>query len=106
MYPNATEEFYGYATFNLTRRTGRGMPAGEAVGHLGATYGYQSIVAHFPVYNFTLAIATNIETDHQAQPAAALCYAFNGVAALLGGPSAAGCTFVDGGYYSGGCTCK
>eukprot|EP00438_Fugacium_kawagutii_P029155 Skav216174 [mRNA] locus=scaffold2249:58985:67689:+ [translate_table: standard] len=53
---------------------------GKGYGHLGATYGtwaavpelggYQSIVGFFPELNVSVAIATNIETDKQAGPAA------------------------------------
>lgn len=60
---------YGFATFNLS--DGYGVSAGKAknyntaYGHLGATYGYQSIVAYFPAADVSLAIASNIETDDQ-----------------------------------------
>ena len=44
MYNTSGLTGYGLATFNLTRRTGLHGPDGVAMGHLGATYGYQSIV--------------------------------------------------------------
>ena len=106
MVPKANESFYGFGTFNLSRRTGVGLPVGAAYGHLGATYGFQSIVAHFPHYNFTLTVASNIETDDQSQPAAGLCRAFNMARALVEGRPVPNCTYVDGGYYSGGCKCS
>jgi len=105
MVPKSNESFYGFGTFNLSHRTGVEMPKGTAYGHLGATYGFQSIVAHFPHYNFSLAIASNIETNFQSQPAAALCRAFNMARALLEKRPVPNCTYVDGSYYSGGCKC-
>ena len=106
MVPKANESFYGFGTFNLSRRTGVDLPIGAAYGHLGATYGFQSIVAHFPHYNFTLTVASNIETDDQSQPAAGLCRSFNMARALIEGRPVPNCTYVDGGYYSGGCKCS
>ena len=74
----------------LTYAEWRGMLAvqgaaalGEAVGHLGATYGFQSQLVYFPALKFAMAVATNIETPHQSQPKDALCFAYNAVAALL-----------------------
>jgi len=64
---------YGLATFNLSHHTGVEGPKGIAYGHLGATYGYQSIVAYFPALDFSLAIGTNTETDYQSQPSDAMC---------------------------------
>ena len=106
MVPKANESFYGFGTFNLSHRTGVAQPKGRCYGHLGATYGFQSILAHLPFYNFTLAVASNIEINHQSQPAAALCRAFNGARALLEGRAVPNCTYDDEGYYSGGCRCS
>lgn len=53
MYDTSNLTGYGLATFNLTRRTGQRGPDGVAMGHLGATYGYQSIVAYVNIF-FTL----------------------------------------------------
>ena len=66
MIPNSS--FYGLATFNLSSRTGglaKEMGYGTAYGHLGATYGYQSIVSYHPELEFSLAIASDIERDSQ-----------------------------------------
>ena len=41
---------------------------GSAYGHLGATYGYNSMVATVPGLNLTIAVGTNVESDYQAQP--------------------------------------
>eukprot|EP01062_Namystynia_karyoxenos_P028314 TRINITY_DN21466_c0_g1_i1.p1 TRINITY_DN21466_c0_g1~~TRINITY_DN21466_c0_g1_i1.p1 ORF type:complete len:456 (+),score=145.19 TRINITY_DN21466_c0_g1_i1:70-1368(+) len=98
--------WYGLATFNLTHSTGRKAPTGTAYGHLGATYGYQSIVSYHPEIEATLAIATNLETDYQRHPSDALCLAFNAVYNHLHPEDAKKCSYVPGGYYSGGCTCK
>merc|ERR1711862_1044451 len=48
---------YGLATFNLDRVTGQTGKYGKAYGHLGATYGYQSVTAYFPKLEFAITIA-------------------------------------------------
>jgi D-alanyl-D-alanine carboxypeptidase len=111
MYDSTDPTDYGLATFNLSFVTG--LPAtgrkgryseGVAFGHLGATYGYQSVVAFFPAFNMSIAVGTNIERDDQEQPSAALCGVFNTVRALIRGEQAPTCSFsmVD---YKGTCTC-
>lgn len=105
MYSHSDETGYGYATFNLTRRSGIHPPEGTIMGHLGATYGYQSIVGYSPAYDFSMAIATNIEIDDQAQPADAMCSVFNKVRAIISKQPVPECTYKSGGYYSGGCQC-
>ena len=63
-----TDPFYGLATFNLTSHTGaaaRKLGYGTAYGHIGATYGYQSIGSYHPALEFSLSVASDIETDHQ-----------------------------------------
>jgi CubicO group peptidase (beta-lactamase class C family) len=105
MVPQSNESFYGFATFNLSSRTGLRQPEGAAYGHLGATYGYQSIGAYFPGTEFALAVATNLETNHQSQPAMALCKAFNMVREFQAGRPIPTCTYNSAGYYSGGCNC-
>eukprot|EP00416_Gambierdiscus_australes_P044541 CAMPEP_0171119178 /NCGR_PEP_ID=MMETSP0766_2-20121228/96581_1 /TAXON_ID=439317 /ORGANISM="Gambierdiscus australes, Strain CAWD 149" /LENGTH=89 /DNA_ID=CAMNT_0011581817 /DNA_START=1 /DNA_END=267 /DNA_ORIENTATION=+ len=73
---------YGLGAFNVGFETGHLPPLGTGYGHLGATYGYQSIVGFFPALNMSLAVATNIETDNQVQPADALCLSFNAIAGM------------------------
>jgi hypothetical protein len=65
MYDTSSYTGYGLATFNLTGHTGLKEPDQNriAMGHLGATYGYQSIVAYFPGPDFALAIGSSIERD-------------------------------------------
>jgi CubicO group peptidase (beta-lactamase class C family) len=104
MYDTSGFTGYGLATFNLTRRTGQHGPDGVAMGHLGATYGYQSVVAYNPAMDFSIAIATNIERDEQDQPADAMCLIYNAVRAIVRGIPAQKCTFTTG-YFSGGCKC-
>lgn len=65
MYFSSNLTGYGLATFNLTGSTGPAGIDGVSMGHAGATYGYQSVVAFFPGRNLTIAIGTNIETDYQ-----------------------------------------
>jgi len=97
--------FYGIATFDLGDYTGHNSPKyGRAWGHLGATYGFDSIVAFFPAFNFVFAMSSNIENDDQTHPAETICYAYTAVANLMLGQNAK-CKFSDGGYYSGGCVC-
>lgn len=98
------ENFYGLATQNMRRWTGQNNTYGRAYGHLGATYGYQSILVYFPELKFTMAVATNIETDYQTQPAMAVCLAYNAVAGELLGQKI-NCTYEPKGYYSSGCKC-
>lgn len=100
MYDESSLTGYGLATFNLTRLT----PSDVAYGHLGATYGYQSVVAYMPKLQLSLAIATNIERDEQDQPADVFCHVYNTAKAVLQGTAVPTCTFSPG-YWSGGCRC-
>merc|ERR1712061_982125 len=97
---------YGVATFNLNSRTGQPNSSkyGIAYGHLGATYGYDSILAYFPGLEFVLTVATNIENNHQTPPSDVLCFAYNAVAGAMLGKQVT-CEFKDVGYFGGGCTC-
>merc|ERR1712151_1102937 len=98
-------QIYGLGTFNLSQMaTGQHGEYGVAYGHLGATYGYQSIVAYYPKLGVSMSVATNIETDNQAQPMDTLCFAYNAVAGVFLNQSIE-CTFEAAGYYGGGCKC-
>jgi len=97
-------DFYGLATHNLTRDTGRTDKYGAVYGHLGATYGYQGLVGWAPELGLTLAVATNIETDAQQQPAMAFCLGYNEAITALTGKKTS-CTFKVSSYYGGGCQC-
>ena len=68
--------------------------------------GYNSIVEYNAALNVSLAVATNVETDYQAQPSDAFCLAYNKVKQLLlGQPAeAANCSYIADGYY-GKCVC-
>jgi len=100
---------YGFATFNLSRSwgvsTGEGKDYNEAYGHLGATYGYQSIVLYFPAADLVIATASNIETDNQVQPSDTACLAYNTVLAAIHNWTTPTCKFVTSGYYGGVCDC-
>ena len=85
MYGSSGDTGYGLATFNLSHHTGVKGPEGIAYGHLGATYGYQSIVAYFPALDFSLAIGTNTETDYQSQPSDTMCRVYNTIKASIEG---------------------
>merc|ERR1712146_806147 len=97
---------YGVATFNLNSRTGQPNTTkyGIAYGHLGATYGYQSIMAHMPGLEITLVISTNMETQEQVQPADTFCFAYGATLGLYVGRELT-CKFKNTGNFSGGCTC-
>jgi len=102
-----TQPFYGFATFNLTRGWGPSAisPLNLAYGHLGATYGYQSIVAYFPAADISVSVASNIETDTQVQPSDTLCLAYNAILAALSNTTEPACEFRLSGYYGGTCDC-
>ena len=100
MYADSNLTGYGLATFNLTRLT----PHDVAYGHLGATYGYQSVVAYAPRINISLSVATNIERDFQDQPADVFCSVYNTAKAIIRGEPIPKCTYTKG-YWSGGCKC-
>jgi CubicO group peptidase (beta-lactamase class C family) len=95
---------YGLGTFNLNMETGQQGEYARGYGHLGATYGYQSISGYFPALNITVAIGTNIETDNQVQPSDAFCQAYNTVAGAMLNQTIT-CTFKQSGYYGGACKC-
>ena len=99
--------FYGFATFNMSRSWGPSstMPYNRAYGHLGATYGYDSIVVYWPAADVSIAIATSIETDTQTQPSDTACLAYNAVLAALTNSTEPKCEYVTGSYYYGVCTC-
>lgn len=100
-----TMRIYGLGAFNVGLFAGgqRG-PLGKGYGHLGATYGYQSIVGFFPELNVSVAIATNIETDKQVQTPDSLCFSYHVAAGLLTNKTYQ-CTFATQGYYGGRCSC-
>jgi CubicO group peptidase (beta-lactamase class C family) len=104
MASTALSRDYGLATFNLQRDTGQEGDYGDAYGHLGATYGFQSQLVYFPKLQMALTVATNIETNTQTQPKDALCFAYNTAAGLLLGKQIT-CTFTKSSYYGSGCKC-
>ena len=65
--------FYGLGTMNVGLMGIAGKDV-KAYGHLGATYGYDSIYAYAPELDISIAVATNIETMDQTQPADALAW--------------------------------
>jgi len=97
---------YGLGAFNVGLfSAGQSGKLGVGYGHLGATYGYQSIVGFFPELNISIALATNIETDKQVQTPDALCFSYNAVAGLILNKTFH-CTFKTMGYYGGRCKCS
>jgi len=95
-------KFYGMGTFSLDWSIGDG----EAYGHVGDTYGYQSQTTYFPEADFVLSVATNVETTSQAQPADFTCLAYHEVKAALDGTPAPKCTFVVPHQFIGTCKCS
>lgn len=72
--------FYGVATFNMNSKTGQtDNDYGIAYGHLGATYGFNSLIMFAPAMNLSLALATNLETDQQTHTGEAACFAYNAI---------------------------
>lgn len=102
---------YGLATHNIGA-DGMGFigqkpeagPYSRAWGHMGATFGYQSISSYFPALNFALAITTDLENDQQAHPALALCFSYNRIAAHMLNMQIR-CQRAEGTYWGGGCKC-
>lgn len=97
--------FYGAAAFNLTKTTGLPLPEGEAWGHLGSTYGYQSIVVHFEATNATIVVASNLEIREQSQPSDVVCFSYHMLLSHLAGKKMPKCTYVSTDYFFGNCTC-
>ena len=99
--------YYGFAAFDLGFQISgqsSGGPYFAAYGHLGATYGYQSVLAYFPGIDASLAVATNIETDNQAQPASAACLAYNALLTAHTGHENSRCAYRTREYF-GRCDC-
>jgi len=96
---------YGFATFNLTDQTGHSGPMGTAYGHIGATYGYDTMLSYHPALDVTLAIGSNMENDDQTHPSDTLCSLYSTVKNSLTG-STESCTYTPKGYYGGDCECK
>ena len=80
-------------------------PYGRAYGHLGATYGYDSIVIYFPAADVSLAVGTTIETDEQSAPSDAVCLAYHAVLAALTNSTEPTCVYRKSGYWGGVCDC-
>lgn len=101
--------FYGLGCFNLTNFGLSGHASGPytaAYGHLGATYGYDSLVAYWPGLDAALAVGTGVETDYQELPRAVLCEAFAAVEAHISGKAEAKCAYRASGYWGGKCVCE
>ena len=109
MMTNASQGFYGFATFLLSGYSGQPTDGpvdyGSLWGHLGATYGYNSMVEYNAALNVSIAVATNVESDFQAQPSDAFCGAYNAVLEILTGAPDGNCSYLASGYY-GGCVCS
>jgi len=96
---------YGLATFDLASSTGQKGDWGVAYGHMGATYGYQSLIAYFPKLEAAIAVGTSLETDTQQHPSDTLCFAYNKAVDVVYGVAHA-CSFAAGSYYGGACACE
>merc|ERR1712066_418562 len=96
-------QFYGLATMHFS-----GIAGGEggyevAYGHLGDTFGFNSIVVYFPKLDLAFAIAVNFETDSQDAPKDVLCLAYNRVKDAFLGVAPRSCRYVPVCYYGGSC---
>jgi len=94
-------KFYGMGTFSLDWSVGDA----EAYGHVGDTYGYQSQSTYFPELDFVLTVATNVETNSQAQPAETTCLLFHEIAAIMDNIAAPKCNFTVPHRFIGTCSC-
>lgn len=101
-WPGRPFKFYGMGTFSLDWSIGDG----EAYGHVGDTYGYQSQTTYFPDEDFVLAVATNVELGSQAQPADFTCAAYHEVLAARRGTASPTCTFHVPRRFIGKCSCS
>lgn len=103
------DSYYGFAAFNLTLMGISGQssagPFFKVYGHLGATYGFDSILAYYPGIDVALAIGTDIETNNQMQPSETMCYAYNAVLSAMTGTPEPRCTFDKSEFYGGRCEC-
>ena len=110
MTPTPAQAFYGFATFNFTQMNLAGATANSerahAYGHMGATYGYDSISAYWPAADVAVAVATNIETIDQVQPRDVVCSVLNTIFAWGdGAPRPPVCTYNATSYFSSACHC-
>jgi len=87
MVPHTLSRF---ATFLLSEFTGQptdvkppAVDEGTCWGHLGATYGWNSVAFFTPGNNISLSVGTNTETDEQAGPSDAYCIAYNRVRQII-----------------------
>jgi CubicO group peptidase (beta-lactamase class C family) len=100
-----TNGIYGFATFDLSDENGYSKTKyGTSYGHIGATYGYDSMLAYYPELDVTIAIGTNMENDDQTHPSDALCLLYGAVYNHLTNSSDT-CTYTMSGYYGGECKC-
>lgn len=106
MVPN-NETFYGLASQNvgLMGITGGDGEYARCYGHLGATYGYDSIFGYAPALDLGISIATNIETETQTQPSDAFCGVYNRVKNYILDETVQNCTYTTDHYYGGTCKC-
>jgi len=103
------KSFYGFASQNVGLMGIAGPLFSEytkVYGHLGATYGYDSIYGYNPKLDVSIGIASNIETQSQTQPSEVFCGVYNRVKNYLLGEAVQMCTYTTKGYYSGQCSCK
>eukprot|EP00040_Diaphanoeca_grandis_P003591 m.25333 g.25333 ORF g.25333 m.25333 type:complete len:486 (-) comp14960_c0_seq1:458-1915(-) len=101
-------DFYGFSTFLLSEFTGQPTDGphdyGTCWGHLGATYGWNSVVQYMPTLNISISVATNVESNFQAQPSDAFCVAYNRVKQIILNETRSDCVYDASGYF-GSCLC-
>ena len=69
------------------------------------TYGYDSLIAYYPGLDVAISVASDIETDNQAQPSDTMCLAYNAILAAFTGTPEPSCRYIKGSYYGGKCEC-
>jgi len=98
-------KFYGMGTFSLDWTASTLLENVTGYGHVGDTYGYQSQTTYFPGIDGVITVATNIETDSQAQPAEISCILYHAIVAHIQGKRLPRCKFNVPHRFIGTCSC-
>merc|ERR1719473_2299751 len=95
--------WYGMGTQRVI--TGQSGQYGIGWGHVGATYGFQGMAGYFPGADFSIAVASNIETTNNVQPSDVMCFAYNAALGVVLGKDIS-CSFRPSEDYGGDCSCS
>lgn len=98
--------FYGLATMSFSGSFGDTGAYGEAYGHLGDTFGFNSIMVYFPKLDIGMTVMASFESDSQVAPRDVMCVAYNLVQDTLLRRTPRHCKYVQKSYYESGCECN